>query len=407
MIYRPTNIVIGYYDTYVAGVKKRFGYPSCKWLKENKYTEVCRFSNATNGIKPYEQRDAEKQVLKDLGITVGNFTNTLISGFRLISVNPHVVLNDPRGFCITLRSDWLENALFRHHCTISANGTIDGKWTYVWNNKYFNTLIHENDLDQIDIDDEAIDEMNKNIKHFKLKDLEVGAVYEAYEKDDDKTHLSRYVYIGEYDMYSLKTAYNSFSLYYGSIHLYEASEYWKTHDKRWPWNNDTCKHNVNALIKSFKSYPVFIKLVDKIEYKDYCSLTRYCDVLAGENDGEHSIRFAYADSNIVQDKTIIKRIVRKSECQDIRIIADNVAVSRISWRSSSKFYSRPDEYKVLKLDMLINGFKKFLDIMNIEVNRYIRLSPIEKPEDMQSWLNEVEKYRKENNNRFSYNSVFC
>ena len=203
MTYRPDEIVIGYYDAYIDYVKVRGGFPSCKWLKENNYTEVSAFFHLTHGIKPHMQRDSEKQISKDLGITIGVFKNDFIDGFKIASVSPNVIVKDPRGFYLQLDHRWLDSAFKKHDCSISSDKTISGRLAYMFSNKYFNSLIHENDIKDIDIDDAAIDEANSKIVHFKRKDLEIGSVYDAYEKGKLKTDVRRYVYIGEHEMHNL------------------------------------------------------------------------------------------------------------------------------------------------------------------------------------------------------------
>ena len=106
--YRPSKFTIGYGDGETEdGLKIKKGYPSCKWLREGKWTELGRFSSFTGGYTPYQQRDAEKQIKKDLGLKTEELDNNPISGFQVVEAhhghasNEHCIrVRDPRGFCL-------------------------------------------------------------------------------------------------------------------------------------------------------------------------------------------------------------------------------------------------------------------------------------------------------------------
>lgn len=394
MIYRPDQIVVGYYDAYVRGDKVKCGFPSCRWLKDNNYTEVASFARLTKGIKPHMQRDAEKQISKDLGITLGSFTNNFIDGFKFAGISSSfAVVLDPRGFHVMLPMHWLNEALLKHDCTMSSDHTISGKWSYCFENKRFKTLVHEDDIDCIDIDDCAINKIDNVREHFKLKDLEVGAVYDAYDKNNAKTKTRRYVYIGEHSMHSFITLSDYLWSYAAHSHL---TSYSYCFDAKTPWKNAACLKETSSLLKSFKKWPVFILLEDKIEYCSSCvNFNHYCDVIAGDSSNEHSIRYELRDGNIVQDKTLVKRIIKKSDCQDIRVIRQTLPPARKSWSGKPQCYSSPDEYKTLSIDMLVKGFKKMLERIDEEVKKRLELSPVVKPEDVNAWMNKVEDYKTE------------
>jgi len=396
MTYRPDQIVVGYYDAYVNRSKVKCGFPSCRWLKDNNYTEVASFARLTKGIKPHLQRDSEKQISKDLGVTVGSFTNEFIEGFKFTGVNASfAVVLDPRGFHVMLPLHWLNVAITNHRCSIDADGTISGKWSYLFENKRFKTFVHENDKSIIDVDDSAIEKIDNEREHFKLKDLEVGAVYDAYDKNGIKTNTRRYLYIGEHNMYSLSILSNYLESYAVHAHLLYHSSYYFTTEKE-PWKNGICIRGTESLLKSYKKWPVFILLEDKIEYYDsYWSAKNYCDVLSNDSTDEHSIRYGLRDSNLIQDMSLVKRIMKKSDCQDIKVMISVIPSARKSWHGKSQCYSSPDEYKLLSFDMIVNGFNKFLYNVNEELKKRLELSPVIEPEDIAVWRKKVDDYKAE------------
>ena len=281
-----------------------------------------------------------------------------------------IILLDPRGFCVALAQSWLESALFNHHCSIAESGEISGKLAYIWKDHRFSTLLNESSSSIIDIDDNSINEVSSTSKCLKLKDLEVGKVHEAYNRD--KVHLDRYVYIGEYMMHELNAAYNYFTSYSVTHHLsnYIVSMSGKCMLPMFPWNDDLCISFTKALEKSFHSYPVFIKLVDMIDWNrglNAPSTSKYCDSLAEDTSGEHSLKYAYSNSSIVQSRAFVKQIIKESECQDIRILANDLTASRKSCTSAPQHYTSANDYKVLSLSMVVKGFKKFLEAMNAEI----------------------------------------
>ena len=392
MTYRPDQIVVGYYDAHVNRSKVKCGFPSCRWLKDNNYTEVASFARLTKGIKPHLQRDSEKQISKDLGVTVGSFTNDFIDGFKFTGVNASfVVVLDPRGFHVMLPLYWLNAAITDNKCSIDTNGTISGKWSYLFENKRFKTLVHENGKSIIDVDDNAIEKIDNEREHFKLKDLEVGT---AYDKNGIKTNTRRYVYIGEHNMHSLSALSNYLGSYAVHAHLLSHSSYFTVEKE--PWKNDICIRDTKSLLKSYKKWPIFILLEDKIEYySSYWSSNNYCDVLSNDSTDEHSIRYNLRDSNLIQDMSLVKRIVKKSDCQDIKVMTSVISSARKSWHGKSQCYSNPDEYKLLSFVMIVNGFNNFLCNIDKELKKRFELSPVIEPEDIAVWRKKVDEYKME------------
>ena len=411
MRYCPNEIVIGYYEARALGSTVRFGYPSCKWLKNGPYTEISTFCRVTRGLKPHMQRNPEKQISKDLEITIGTFENKLIDKFKIVQITSQhiVIVHDPRGFNVGMRLEWLNKALAIHHCSISSDGEISGKWVYVWDNKHFSALVHENEMSTIDVNDDIISEIEKNSTHFTIKNLVPGTIYDIYGNDNDKTKTERYVYLGQYSMYSLNATRNYLTSYQYQNHLkcFAISNISSPDDNRCPWINKKFISIFDALKKSFKKYPVFVKLRDNIQYNTgYIDpdVRLYCDTLANDASDEHSIRYALSNSNIEIDTRLVKRILSKSENQKIKVDEQYVPSARQSWCAAgmTQYYSNVDEYKTFSFKMLKDGFEKFLEIVNDAIEERMHVSPIDKPKDFPKWKNDVKSYYEKYHNEINY-----
>ena len=154
---------------------------------------------------------------------------------------------------------------------------------------------------------------------------------------------------------------------------------------------------------------MFILLDDNISYFSHhnCQLQQYCDVLANDSTNEHSICYSLVNSSIVNDPAFIKRIVKKSECQDIRVIRNFTTNARNSWKNKSQYYSSAKEYKTLSLDMLLKGLNSFLNLVNTALQERLELSPTEKPEDIKAYESKIAEYRmKRHKDGISYRSLW-
>ena len=91
MKYWPDTFVVGFYHRNHSTSRGndltslKFGIPSCKWLKTEKFTDLSRFSRLTGGFLPHTQHNAEKQLMKDISSATEVIDNRYpISGFKLV-----------------------------------------------------------------------------------------------------------------------------------------------------------------------------------------------------------------------------------------------------------------------------------------------------------------------------------
>lgn len=421
--YRPSKFVVGFYDSSVdvgfkscdTNAKTLFGYPSCKWLREGKWTNVSTFSRLTGGYKPHTQRDCEKQMLKDIGSKLEEVSNDLVSGFIVLGIHHSsiangscCVLRDPRGWTICVDHQWLEKAIFKHGCSVSSNGEVSGKWFYAWSYGSFAGIWHESELDKIDTDDDLLAAQKKQYTSFKLDNLEVGKIYDMASGSGDKTSVSRVVYLGQYTMRRPSSVQNYLYKGYDTSRLgrcyssivNSSDDDLKTLDSM-PWMVEVEAKKAN-LVQKRELLPVFVELHDRIGYS-LDSVDRksewYADELVEtpEEDLEHSIVYSvHKDySSALVGKEYMKRLVKVSDCQDLRVI-EKPGWSRANsncWREIGLAYISESDYKTLKLKMLQDAFEKFLEKSDKLVEDKLKLVPGEVPENLIAWRDKVRSWK--------------
>lgn len=419
--YRPSKFVIGYRDRELSsGEKRRAGYPTCKWLNEGKWTELSKFSSHTGGYKPHKQLDAEKQMQKDLGMKLEEIDNVPVSGFQLVDVyhsyradGSYCAVRDPRGFDLLLDESFPETALLKYHLGITGKGEIDGKWFYLWKDGRFAGIYPESELVNVKVDDTLLEEQSKKLESFTVDTLEVGKVYDMAAKNGDKTDVARVVYLGQKSMPSLPTVRNFFNAGY---HLNKLGPLWKNKlsygvndekDTKLPWNDEADAKKAKNVMKPWKLVPAFILLKDAISSWNDQKMSYYCEDLAGvpEDEKEHSVRFCVTEDaeecSILAGQDIVKRLVNKSECQDLRILAKALPWSRQKSHykeddENKKYaYSSPKEYKTVKLETLQLGVGRWLEKVRADINCKLELAPAERPADLNAWREKVRKWYNE------------
>ena len=418
--YCPSKFTIGYGDGETEdGLKIKKGYPSCKWLREGKWTELGRFSSYTGGYKPHYQRDAEKQINKDLGMKIEELDNNPISGFQIVeahhgySSNDHCIrVRDPRGFTLNLDARFIEDVLLKWHLGISGSGIIEGKWFYLWTDGCFSGIRPESELANVQVDDSMLDTQEKKLKRYTVEDIVVGTVYDMASVNGDKSIVERVAYLGRKMLPNLPTIRNFFC---NGFQLSKLGQNWERTlryglDSKsakeleyLPWHYESDVKKAENAMKPWKLTPVFILLDDKISsyFEDGAY---YCDDLAEipQEEKEHSIKFCvnqyYDGSSLLAGRDIVKRLVNESKIQDLRIISED-----LPWERSGSYqinrqlvYQSTKEYKIMTLETLDVGLDRYLQKLKKQIDDRLELAPPEMPTDLRGWLNKVEVwYRKE------------
>ena len=427
--YRPNKFMIGYGDRETKdGLKIKKGYPSCKWLREGKWTELGRFSSHTGGYKPHQQRDEEKQLKKDLGLKTEELDNNPISGFQVVeahhgyALNDHFIrVRDPRGFCLALDAKFIEDVLLKWHLGISGSGEIEGKWFYLWKDGCFSGIRPESELANVQVDDSMLDSQEKKLKRYTVEDLVVGRVYDLSSESGDKSEVERVVYLGQKSMPNFPTVRNFFN---NGFQLSTLGRSWDRTLKYGltlegaktleclPWHYEADVKKAENVMKPWKLTPAFILLEDQISSGKLYDGEYYCDDLADipQEEKEHSIVFGvgrYCRCSLLAGSGIVKRLVNESEVQDLRIIAKKLPWSRTGNSSLDKsfVYASENDYKIMKLETLSLGLDRYLQKLKKHINDRLELAPAKMPDDLKEWIHKVgEWYRKdyEPKNRYSY-----
>ena len=419
--YRPSKFTIGYGDGETKdGLKIKIGYPTCKWLREGKWTELGRFSSYTGGYKPHQQRDAEKQLKKDLGLKIEELDNDQISGFQVVEAhhgyasNDHFIrVRDPRGFCLALDASFIEDVLLKWHLSISGSGEIEGKWFYLWKDGYFSGIRPESELANVQVDDSVLDSQEKKLKSYIVEDLVVGKVYDLASESGDKSEVRRVVYLGQKLMPNFPTIRNFFN---NGFQLSKLGRNWDQHLKYGltseeaktleclPWYYEPDVKKAENVMKPWKLTPVFILLDDEISSYKLEDGAYYCDDLAGipQEEKEHSIKFCvdqyYDRSSLLAGRDIVKRLVNESKIQDLRIVRKDLPWARNRSSSTDKqfVYQSAKEYKVMKLETLDVGLDRYLQKLKKQIDDRLELAPAKIPDDLKEWIHKVgEWYQKD------------
>lgn len=419
--YRPSKFTIGYGDGETKdGLKIKRGYPTCKWLREGKWTELGRFSSYTGGYKPHQQRDAEKQLKKDLGLKIEELDNEPISGFQLVEAhhgyasNDHFIrVRDPRGFCLALDARFVEDVLLKWHLGISGSGEIEGKWFYLWKDGCFSGIRPESELASVQVDDSKLDVQDKKLKNYTIEDLVVGTVYDMASAKGDKSEVERVVYLGQKMLPNLPTIRNFFC---NGFQLSKLGQHWENtlrYDldsksakelEYLPWYYESDVKKAENAMKPWKLTPVFILLDDEISSYKLEDGAYYCDDLAGipQEEKEHSIKFCadryYDCSSLLAGRDIVKRLVNESKIQDLKIVRKNLPWARNRSSSTDKrfVYQSAKEYKVMKLETLDVGLDRYLQKLKKQIDDRLELAPAKIPDDLKEWIHKVgEWYRRD------------
>ena len=419
--YRPSKFTIGYHDGETeAGEKIKRGYPTCKWLREGKWTELGRFSSHTGGYKPHQQRDEEKQLKKDLGLQLEELDNEPISGFQLVEAhhgyasNDHYIrVRDPRGFTLALDARFVEDVLLKWHLGISGSGMIEGKWFYLWTDGSFSGIKPESELANVQVDDSKLDVQDKKLKSYTIEDLVVGTVYDMASAKGDKSEVERVVYLGQKMLPNLPTIRNFF---HNGFQLSKLGRNWERTlryglDSKnakelecLPWYYESDAKKAENAMKPWKLTPVFILLDDEISSYKLEDGVYYCDDLAGipQEEKEHSIKFCadqyYDSSSLLAGRDIVKRLVNESKIQDLRIVRKDLPWARIGSSSTDKqfVYQSAKEYKVMKFETLDVGLDRYLQKLKKQIDDRLELAPAKMPDDLKEWIHKVgEWYRKD------------
>lgn len=418
--YRPSKFTIGYRDGETKdGLKIKKGYPTCKWLREGKWTELGRFSSYTGGYKPHQQRDAEKQLKKDLGLKIEEFDNNQISGFQVVEAhhgyasNDHYIrVRDPRGFTLALDARFIEDVLLKWHLGISGSGMIEGKWFYLWTDGCFSGIRPESELANVQVDDSMLVTQEKKLKSYTVEDLVVGTVYDMASAKGDKSEIERVVYLGQKLMPNFPTVRNFFNYRFElntlgrnwdrSLKYGLTPEEAKTLDCL-PWYDESDVKKAENVMKPWKLTPAFILLEDQISGYKLNDGEYYCDDLAGvpQEEKEHSIKFGtsrYGSYSLLSGREIVKRLVNESEVQDLRIITKNLPWSRTgnSKLDKSFVYASKNDYKIMKLETLSLGLDRYLQKLKKRIDDQLELAPAKMPDDLKEWIHKVgEWYRRD------------
>lgn len=190
------------------------GFPTYKrnnrtWCNINVFKKIC-------GFAPFVERDAEKEIQKDLSQSVKEIDNVPTDGFKLIdfancykvssalvSENSYVTLQDPRGWNISIGFESFKQFLKANNYTLD-NGILVGlKLVYAWDSASFKLYDSNGPMYKtIKSISEQIDYKTANAKYIKPSMFKIGSIYSASIPGSKYEGNNKYMYIGTHDTYS-------------------------------------------------------------------------------------------------------------------------------------------------------------------------------------------------------------
>ena len=205
------------YDTFIP---KKFmigidggnaGFPSMK-DKDGKWTNLSVFEKHC-GYKPHLQRDARKEIDKALKQSVREIENVPTSGFKLVDFQKCiyssdyfrdifcVVLEDPRGWQISIEASVLQSLLESNRFNVKDGELVGIELMYCWpnNSTPFSVVIADDNAKKIQEETDKYVSMRESIEALKPSQIEVGKVYSS-KTSKLSGHL--YMYLGKHDIYS-------------------------------------------------------------------------------------------------------------------------------------------------------------------------------------------------------------
>lgn len=211
----PSKFVSGSFDRQLIehGTIK-IAYLSCKF--HGKWMNLGKFEKLTK-YKPYEQRNAVKEVEKAIYQNVVEHDNVPTSGIKILPAmicsrgyslyDPYqngfgyasVLVSDPRGFIIALTTSNFFSLLVANGGSLNA-GELPGEYVYVWNtttSKF--TLMAVNDPEYSNALSKSRVAESTAGKCLTDRQLNIGSIYTAH-------HLLNgdYMYLGKLNTYSAK-----------------------------------------------------------------------------------------------------------------------------------------------------------------------------------------------------------
>lgn len=211
----PSKFVSGTFDRQLAEHGSiKLAYLSCKF--HGKWMNLGKFEKLTN-YKPYEQRNAVKEVEKAIYQNIVEHDNVPTSGLRILPsmmcsigyslYDPYqtgaayasVLISDPRGFTISVTTTDFFKLLAVTGGSLN-NWELPGEYVYVWNTSSAKFMpMSVNDPKYMDALSESNSVEATAGKCLTDKQLKSGSVYTAH-------HLLKgdFMYLGKHDTYSAK-----------------------------------------------------------------------------------------------------------------------------------------------------------------------------------------------------------
>lgn len=187
------------------------GFASMK-DKDGKWTNLSVFEKHC-GYKPHLQRDARKEIDKALKQSVREVDNVPTSGFKVVDIQECIyssdyfrdmscaVLEDPRGWQISIESSVLQSLLERNGFNVKDRELVGIELMYCWPNHSmpFSVVIADDNAKKIQEETDKYVSMRESIEALKPSQIEVGKVYSS-KTSKLSGHL--YMYLGKHDVYS-------------------------------------------------------------------------------------------------------------------------------------------------------------------------------------------------------------
>lgn len=207
-------------EKFTIGIDKdQVGFPTMK-DEDGKWRNVSFFEKHC-GFKPFRQRDAYKEIDKDLTQRVQEIDNVPISGFKLVKLNactylktdmfkdiPCAVLKDPRGWDVQVTIDNFMTLLRKNGMSLE-NGFLNHvevmyKWPVHSEEVPFILCIADDEAEKLKSATTKLLHSKDNVEWIKPSQFEVGKIYSSTNSKmgNGSKYDSMYMYLGVHTIYS-------------------------------------------------------------------------------------------------------------------------------------------------------------------------------------------------------------
>lgn len=411
--YIPRNIVIGKgkirqnvrkYDPGLEPITE-ISLPSCRF-KMKTWTDMDTFESLS-GYRPTNMADKTKEIEKMVTGNVFELENEPVS-LKLVSYassSPYmeysyymrigyVILEDPRGFMVSVEAHDFINTVLTHGGTIESTHEIGNlKFVYSWledmhDSKkpggFILTAVDSDEYKNAIFQDDLEQEINTRVK-MKQSDLEIGKVYDY---DTGARSDIRIMYVGKMNVVSTKVFSDILSSrFIRSFHdtvglikdcgksLFQNSLYRRL---SYPWESEMWRDCVSKYKKETKN--MFLVLDGEVPRNTYGWYT--------------GSRFNLELTQIFKDDLIVNEshYPTPSLLSNLRNFPVGLALKSISNNQSINIVAKSEQLSISGAEVARKCVTTYNEFVGF-VERMMKLLPTERPSDEDQWIKDFIHYQ--------------